>query len=73
MKTTGNTGVALQGMAKYCLNAFVAITENETFLLNYGMFEKMKFCGGFITSIVMGTTCNEGPLHTTDLRQIYLY
>jgi len=24
MKTAGNTGVALQGLAKYCLNVFVA-------------------------------------------------
>ena len=41
MKTVGNTGVALQGLAKYCMNVFVAyiLTENETFLSNYGMFE----------------------------------
>ena len=25
-----------------------SMTENETFLWNYGMFEQMKFCGGFI-------------------------
>ena len=49
------------------------ITENETFLWIYGMFEQMKFCGGFIISILMGITCDEGPLCIPDLRQIYLY
>ena len=49
------------------------MTENETFMCNYGMFEQIKFCGGFIVSILMGTTCDEGPLRITDLRRIYMF
>ena len=49
------------------------ITENETFLWIHGMFEQMKFCGDFKISILMGITCDEGPLCIPDLRQIYLY
>ena len=45
----------------------------KLFLWNYGMFEQMKFCGGFIISILMGITRDKGPLCIPDLRQIYLY